>query len=60
MLRSTSAKNTLPFRFGGKCYTGPNKHAFVALGLTEDAWGPEKKWVLLEKARDAVSSGTAP
>ena len=34
----------------GKSFMGPKKSAYVPLGLTKDAWGPEKKWVVLEKA----------
>ena len=46
---NSETNNTLPARFG-RGYGGANKFAFVPLGLTKDAWGPKKKWVLLEKA----------
>ena len=42
---------TIPARFG-KGLAGAKKYAFVplSLGLTQDVWGPEKKWVLIENA----------
>ena len=50
---NSETNHKLPARFG-KGHTGPKKSAFVPLGLTADVWGPEKKWVLLERACSAI------
>ena len=57
---NSETNNTLPFRFGTTkklraAYCGPKKSGYIALGLTKEVWGPEGKWMLLEKQAEEVA-----